>query len=77
MLELGTIAPDFTAPQGSGGQFTLSHCRGSNVFGRVMDDSTGCGCKGRTATDPGSHTDIQNFAWTRLLIQPLQHETVP
>ena len=31
MLELGTTAPDFTAPQGSGGQFTLSDCRGSNV----------------------------------------------
>ena len=31
MLELGTIAPDFTAPLGSGDQFTLSDCRDSNV----------------------------------------------
>ena len=31
MLEPGTVAPDFTAPRGSGGQFTLSDCRGSNL----------------------------------------------
>ena len=31
MLELGTIAPDFTASCASGSQFTLSDCRGSNV----------------------------------------------
>ena len=31
MLELGTTAPDFTALQGSGGQFTLSDCRDSNI----------------------------------------------
>ena len=31
MLDPGTIAPDFTAPRGSGGQFTLSDCRGSIV----------------------------------------------
>lgn len=31
MLELGTTAPDFTAPQVTGGEFTLSDHRGSTV----------------------------------------------
>ena len=31
MLELGTLAPDFTAPRVSGEQFAMSDCRGSNV----------------------------------------------
>ena len=48
----------------------------SKILGRVMDDSTGCGCKRRTATDPGSHPDIHNSAGPRLLIQPLQLDSV-
>ncbi len=31
MLEPGTAAPDFTASQDDGGEFTLSDYRGSNV----------------------------------------------
>ena len=31
MLEVGSQAPDFTAPLGSGGRFTLSEHRGRNV----------------------------------------------
>ena len=31
MLEVGTTAPDFTASQVAGGEFTLSDCRGSTV----------------------------------------------
>ena len=48
----------------------------SRVLGRVMDDSTGCGCKGRTATEPGSHPDFHNSEGPTLLIESLQRDPV-
>ena len=58
MLKVGSKAPDFTAPLGSGGQFTLSEHRGRNVVLFFYPRAFTGGCTAEVGGFCDSHGDF-------------------